>query len=62
MMEASIRLDILGERWNQGHISWGYPLQNGTLQALRIIGSGSRYTLLDLQCMRQIIKISCHMY
>jgi len=52
-MKASVHLDITGEGRHQGHVSWGYPVHNHAFETLGIIGPRTRYTLLNLRCMRE---------
>jgi len=49
VVESTIHLDVPGERGMESLSRRSYPVQNWALQTLSVIGSGTRYTFLDLQ-------------
>jgi hypothetical protein len=48
MIEASIGLDISGERWAEGLAFGCYPIQNRTLETFSVVRPGARRALLHL--------------
>jgi hypothetical protein len=56
VVETTDALDLSVDRGVEALSGWGYPVDDGALQSLHVIGAGCVYAFLDLKDQLSIIR------